>query len=393
MNLPAGWLAATALVGQASMPRSRPSESETVRVGEPVGGTLGPGDSALPGHGPSKRLSFPSESPGPLTLTLESFDFDAFLRVEDEAGGTVAEDDNGGVETNARVVLDAKAGVRYRVLVGAAKEGAGEFALSVARGKVDRPRGAALLDAGIAYRARAAERALSRGDKKAAAAHRLEEGRKRLSRSQFDGARVANEASLALSREVGDRAGEAKALGGLGNVDFALGDCTSARRRQEECLALWRELGDRAGEASALGNLGNVDHRVGDYSKAREHHERSVALYREAGSRTGEARSLGNLANALRSLGENTRAQEVLERSLALCRDLGDRAGEASALVSLGNVFYFIADYPKALEHHEESLSLFRQLGDRSGEVKALGNLGIVLRSIGDYPRARGHLE
>src|SRR5262245_6240929 len=233
-----GLLCALAFLGQdpGSRPTTRPARP--IRVGDTVADALVPTDPPLPGHGPSKRFEFVAAEAGPVTLSLESFDFNAFLRVEDEAGEKVAEDDDGGVEWNARVVFDAKGGARYHVLLAAAKEGAGEFALSVARGEVPPLRGPALLDAGIVYRGTAAERALSRGDKKAAAAHRLAEGNKRSRRSQFAEAKVAYEASLALSREAGDRPGEAKALRNLGNAHHSRGEYRKASEIFEEHLAL-----------------------------------------------------------------------------------------------------------------------------------------------------------
>jgi hypothetical protein len=60
----------------------------------------------------------------------------------------------------------------------------GEFVLGVQRGEIPLPTGAALLDAQIDWRSKAAERALARGDKKAAATHRLTEGNQLYSRSK-----------------------------------------------------------------------------------------------------------------------------------------------------------------------------------------------------------------
>ena len=411
-----------------------PAPMAEIKVGERVTGTLAATDPPLTGHGPANRYGFVAGANGKVTIALESFDFDAFLRVETEAGEKLAEDNNGGVETNARVVLETQEGARYRiVMAAAAKEGAGEFTLSVAAGTVSRPSGAALLDAGIEYRRTAAERALTRGDKKAAMQHRLQEGHRRYDRSQFSGAKTAYESSLALARELGDRAGEAAALGNLGNVYHSLGDCAQAREHHEKSLALARELQDRAGEAKALGNLGNVygslgaygqarEHyekwlalarelgdragevaalwglggvhfSVGDYAQAREHYEKQFVLAREQGDRTGEAAALGNLGNVYFSLGDYAQAREHHEKQLVLARELQDRAREATALGGLGLVYGSLGDYAQAREHHEKCLALLRKLGDRVGEARALGNLGVVYKSLGDYAQAREHSE
>ena len=365
-----------------------------IHVGLPdrieVGDTLA---AVLEGAGAARAYDFAVEEDRLVTVSVESFDFDAVIRIETAASAKVAEDDNGGVETNARVVLEAKAGVRYRLVVAAAGEGAGEFSLSVAAGEAPRPAGATLLDAAIEFRAKAADRALARGDKKAAARHRFQEGYGKYSRSQFAEAKVAYEASLSLARESGDREAEAAALGSLGNVDRSLGDYPKARERLEQVLALFRELGDRAGEAKALGNIGLVYSSLGDHLKAREHQQKHLAIAQELGDREDEAWALVGLGMVFHSFGDYPKARELLEQVLTIHRELGNRKGEATAIGNLGIVFHSLGDYPRAREHYERWLALSRELGDRKGEARALANLGIVFYSLEDYPKARDHFE
>ncbi|HKB16060.1 MAG TPA: hypothetical protein VKF62_08335, partial [Planctomycetota bacterium] len=149
---PAGDESRPSLPRQVPIPATLPAPRRLLRVGDVVSDRLEPSDPALPGHGPGAVFAFDSESTGTFTVSMESLDFDAFLRVETEGGERVAENDNGGVETNARLFLDAKAGGRYRVVAAAAKASGGEFTLSVVAGEVPRLVGAALLDAGIEYR-------------------------------------------------------------------------------------------------------------------------------------------------------------------------------------------------------------------------------------------------
>ena len=71
---------------------------------------------------------------------------------------------------------------------------------------------------------------------------------------------------LTLARTMGDRLGEAKASGNLGNTLKVMGKFEEAviccRRHLEIC----REHKDRVGEGRALYNLGNVYHAKGKYS-------------------------------------------------------------------------------------------------------------------------------
>ena len=92
-----------ALFGQEQGPPA--VEEPRIGVGDSVTAHLEATDQPLPGHGPSKRLIFYPTSDGVVTISLESHDFDAFLRVENADGETVAEDDASGIETNARRIL------------------------------------------------------------------------------------------------------------------------------------------------------------------------------------------------------------------------------------------------------------------------------------------------
>ena len=69
---------------------------------------------------------------------------------------------------------------------------------------------------------------------------------------------------LTLARSMGDRLGEAKASGNLGNTLKVMGKFEEAviccRRHLEIC----REHKDRVGEGRALYNLGNVYHAKGN---------------------------------------------------------------------------------------------------------------------------------
>jgi len=55
---------------------------------------------------------------------------------------------------------------------------------------------------------------------------------------------------------VGDRAGEGKAYGSLGNAHDSMGDFAQAIAYHTQHLAIAREVGDRVGEGNAGNNLG-----------------------------------------------------------------------------------------------------------------------------------------
>ena len=53
-------------------------------------------------------------------------------------------------------------------------------------------------------------------------------------------------------------------------------------------MKIAKEIGDRAGEGRAYGNLGNAYDSLGDYQKAIEYHEKHLKIAKEIGDRAGE---------------------------------------------------------------------------------------------------------
>ncbi|MCA2510829.1 MAG: tetratricopeptide repeat protein, partial [Microcystis sp. M60BS1] len=174
----------------------------------------------------------------------------------------------------------------------------------------------------------------------------------------------------------------AASLTSLGNVYHSLGEYQKAIEFHQQSLAITREIGDREGEAASYNNLGNVYYSLGEYQKAIEFYQQSLAIKREIGDRGGEASSYGNLGNVYYSLGEYQKAIEFHQQSLAITREIGDRGGEAYSYMGLGNVYYSLGEYQKAIEFHQQSLAITREIGDRGGEAKSYMGLGNVYYSL-----------
>ncbi|UNU22112.1 CHAT domain-containing protein [Microcoleus vaginatus PCC 9802] len=205
---------------------------------------------------------------------------------------------------------------------------------------------------------------------------------------QFDRAIAFHEQSLEIKREIGDRQGEANSLGNLGSAYISLGQYQKAIAFHEQSLEISREIGDRQGEAASLGNLGSAYISLGQYPRAIAFHEKCLEIKREIGDRQGEAASLGNLGNAYYFLGQYQRAIAFYEQYLEISREIEYRQGEAISLGSLGSAYKSLGQYQKAIAFHEQSLEISREIGDRQGEAGSLGNLGLAYISLGQYPRA-----
>lgn len=115
------------------------------------------------------------------------------------------------------------------------------------------------------------------------------------------------------------------------------------RRRFDDLLAtttisldVSRRLGDKHHEGRALGYLGYALRQVRRFKEAITALQDALAIYRETGDRHGEGLGLDNLGTALREAGRPGEAITALRDAAAIYRDTGDRHGEGMALNNLG---------------------------------------------------------
>jgi tetratricopeptide (TPR) repeat protein len=102
--------------------------------------------------------------------------------------------------------------------------------------------------------------------------------------------------AIALFRGVGDRAGEANAIGNLGNTYADLGQAQDAKQHLRAALEIWRQLGDRTSEALTLNNLAAISLDGRDREAARGHWEAAVAVLEDCGDIRWLQRVRANLA-------------------------------------------------------------------------------------------------
>ncbi len=201
------------------------------------------------------------------------------------------------------------------------------------------------------------------------------------------------EKALALQRQVGDRAGEAKTLNNIGYVYANLGEQRQALEYYEQALVLLRQAGDRAGEAMTLHNIGAAYADMGERHKALEYFEQALALMRQVGDRASEATTLNDIGRVYIALGEQRQALEYFEQALTLRRQAGDRAGAATTLNNIGYVYANLGEQRQALDYYEQALELRRLAGDRVGAATTLHNIGRVYADLGEQRRALEYYE
>ncbi|HEY2578170.1 MAG TPA: tetratricopeptide repeat protein [Streptosporangiaceae bacterium] len=209
----------------------------------------------------------------------------------------------------------------------------------------------------------------------------------------YPDAATALEQALAIYRDLGEELGQASTLSDLGVVRRITGDYPEAAAALEQALAIYRNLGYQLGQAGALNYLGVVRRIAGNYPDAAAALEEALHIYRDLGHRLGQANSLSDLAEVRRITGNYPDAAAALEQALAIYRDLGHRLGQANVLNSLGVVRRIAGNYPDAAAAQEQALAIYRDLGSRLGQANALTYLGVVQRMTGNFPSAAAALD
>ncbi len=103
---------------------------------------------------------------------------------------------------------------------------------------------------------------------------------------------------------------------------ISLGKYVKAKEYIEKSLEITIKIGDRTGEAKTYGILGNMYQSLGDYDKAKEYYEKALVISMEIGDRENEASSYGSLGAVFQSLGEYVIAEEYIEKALLTCNDI-----------------------------------------------------------------------
>ena len=424
---------------------------EELRLGQPRSGSVGKDDPRLLQDGPTRRLRLHSKADGKATISANSFDFDVYLRVETEAGDVVAEADGGGIETNARLVVELARDKSYHVLVAAKGGGSGWFWIDGQAGERPPLSRESVQIAAVAYHGGAANAELQNGEKAAAAAHLqrkgsilLEQGKLDEAEQAFESARAFLEESkdaagvvratldlgrvasaekdwkradelfataLAAYRAIPDASGEARTLVAQGDARAAAGDVLAASTFYQEALAvaekhadadsaalalagsaaLTRAPDERGQEREAAERLGDLWRAGGDLAKAREQYEKAREIAREAKDRAAEGAAWSSLGGVWLQAQELAHARECFQRALEIAEERKDAAAQADALESLAGVWFRLEDHAKALKLQEQQLAVAGSDAGRAGRANlGIGKCCVALR---DFARARKILE
>lgn len=199
--------------------------------------------------------------------------------------------------------------------------------------------------------------------------------------------------SLALSRRIGDRWGEAFALRGLATVTANWANLEKAEPPLRQSLALFTELGDDWGIALACFNLGWLTLDRDGNREADTHWQKGLIHFQRCGDRWGIAVTMGALGYVARLRGHYDQASELMGAGLQQFLELGDKTGVALLLLRLGHLAFRRGDYREALALLQEALLLARNHQEQRNLIAILHAQGMVACYQGDYAQAESVLN
>ena len=209
----------------------------------------------------------------------------------------------------------------------------------------------------------------------------------------FGSAAAALDEALPLAEGLGDARRTAAVLGGLGDLQLAIGSPQPAEELLQRAVELARQVDDPALLADLLNNLGNARVFRGDFAGAAQAYEESTALARAAGQSEAAARSLANAARAAEASGDPDAARSLVSEAAVLSRSLPATSAKAELLINLGQTTLRLGGPGRAKAAHallDEARQVAEELDEPRLASFALGYLGELYLAEGRSDDALG---
>ncbi len=170
--------------------------------------------------------------------------------------------------------------------------------------------------------------------------------------------------ALAISRELGDAIGEARAAIALGEAHLTVhGPGEAARENLQHAADLLQALDQPSLRASALNNLGDVYFGLGNLDAALECYAQARDIWCAIGA-YGAGHALYNLGRVYLSLHRLDDAGASLAEALRWHRASGDLFGESMTLMHLGQMYADAGNVARARESWTQALAIFEHIDE-----------------------------
>lgn len=168
-------------------------------------------------------------------------------------------------------------------------------------------------------------------------------------RGNHNQAIALHQEALNLAREVGDQRCEIANLNHLSRISLIQKDFSASETQAQRAIILSRQTGDRQGEANALANLGYsevMNARQQEFVTPEDletpinHLERGQKLSEKLNDLQNQALCWVGIGTAYVAIEQPSQAQIALEKGLTLTQQIGDRDLQALSHAYLGEAYY-----------------------------------------------------
>jgi tetratricopeptide (TPR) repeat protein len=156
----------------------------------------------------------------------------------------------------------------------------------------------------------------------------------------------------------------------LGELQYRLGDLTSADRSFARLLELGKSAGDPRTQSMGCVRLGWIALQSGDLQSAEALISDAVRFAEAAAWQEGTARAYVNLGNIYWTRGDLEKAEEMHRRALVLNEALGHKDGMAAAYSNLGAIHLTRGELDQAEETQLKALMLSEELNRKEGMAR-----------------------
>lgn len=186
------------------------------------------------------------------------------------------------------------------------------------------------------------------------------------------------EKSLLVSRRIGYREGEVKALFNVAEVYYKRAEYARALKRYLEAKSIYEQEKNKEGEALVNDSLARTYNALGQYEKALEAQDKAITVYRLLGDKIGEASCIATLGDIYKQQGKHEEAYKTYQEALKLYEEQEDFKGKASVLKSLGEMYEEQEKIEEALSAYLRSMRAYKEIGEKRGRIGVLNKIAAM---------------
>jgi serine phosphatase RsbU (regulator of sigma subunit)/Tfp pilus assembly protein PilF len=196
--------------------------------------------------------------------------------------------------------------------------------------------------------------------------------------SNYDLALYYDRMALKLMREIGNKKGEAIALGNIGLTFSEKGDYKQALEFLRQGLKMQELIGDKRGVAIANINIANIYHTQGNYTEAMSAHLISLKMNEELGNKNGIGSCYNNIGTLLYSQQKIDESLGYYLKAVKIWEGTHNFQGLGQAYGNIGNIYRDKKQFKEALTYMLKEFKISEQQGDKQGIAVAYNNIAAV---------------